>query len=374
MPSQRCGISGKPVDGSSVSVLHPAISSDHYNTFFKSLLEGKNWGNHTTRVFPLFYFKGIFSPEPPSSILAFMIMKRIIPSILFILACLIPGVLPAQQPNDAIYMKKNSICVLAAYSHSSWDKYWENELKRENFNIGTNTTEAFMVMAAGGISDKLNAIIGLPYIKTHNSAGNLLGQKGLQDLMAALKYKLFDQKGLSLHGTLAGSLPVSNYVPDFLPMSIGLHSPSVSARLIFNYKHTSGLYFTAHGAYTARGKVKTDRDAYQAHDRVFNTNEMAIPNATDGGVQLGYLKHGLQATLLLERFDCVGGDFIRRNDAPYPTNDMEVTNAGAYIKYQPGHFGINARYAYTISGKNAGQSTSLMAGILYQFSIKKSSN
>jgi hypothetical protein len=46
----------------------------------------------------------------------------------------------------------------------------------------------------------------------------------------------------------------------------------------------------------------------------------------------------------------------------------------AHVKFQPGHFGINARYAYTTSGRNVGQTTSLMAGILYQFSIKKTSN
>lgn len=301
-------------------------------------------------------------------------MTRIIKAVLLFWILLAPAVLPAQQPNDAIYMEKNAICVVAAYSHNSWDTYWENTLKRQNLNIGTNTTQSFAMMAAAGLTDKLNLLVGLPYVKTDNSAGNLLGQKGIQDFSAALKYKLLKNQGLSLHGTLGGSVPLSNYVPEFLPMSIGLHSATASARLIFNYLHKSGLYFTAHGAYTARANVKSDRDAYQAHDRVYNTNTIVIPNATDGGINLGYLKNALQATLFLERFDCVGGDFIRRNDAPYPTNDMEATNIGAYIKFQPGHFGFNARYAYTTSGRNVGQATSLMAGILYQFSIKKTSN
>lgn len=301
-------------------------------------------------------------------------MTRILTAVLMLWVLQSPAVLSAQQPNDAIYMDKNAICVVAAYSHNSWDTYWENTLKRQNPNIGTNTTQSFAVMAAAGLTDKLNLLVGLPYVKTDNSAGNLLGQKGIQDFSAALKYKLLKSQGISLHGTLGGSLPVSNYVPDFLPMSIGLHSATASARLIFNYLHKSGLYFTAHGAYTARANVKSDRDAYQANDRVYNTNSMVIPNATDGGINLGYLKNALQATVFLERFDCVGGDFIRRNDAPYPTNDMEATNVGAYVKFQPGHFGINARYAYTTSGRNVGQATSLMAGILYQFSIKKSSN
>lgn len=279
----------------------------------------------------------------------------------------------AQMPNDAIYMKKNTICIMAAYGESSWDEYWENTLKRENFNIGTNTTQMYMVMAAAGITDKLNLLVGLPYIQTKNSAGNLLGQKGLQDLSATLKYKLFENNGLTLHGALGGSTPMSNYIPDFLPMSIGLGSTTLTGRIIANYKHTSGIYFTLHGGYTGRRNIQIDRDTYQAYERVYNTNEVAIPNTVDGGINLGYLKHGLQATLFLEKFDCIGGDAIRRNDMPFPTNNMVSNNIGAFLKYQPSHFGFNARVSYVTSGQNVGQALSFMAGILYQFSIKNES-
>lgn len=259
---------------------------------------------------------------------------------------------------------------MAAYGQSSWDEYWENTLKRKNLNIGTNTTEMYMVMAAAGITDKLNLLVGLPYMQTKNSAGNLLGQKGLQDLSATLKYKLFEKDGLTLHGALGGSVPMSNYVPDFLPMSIGLHSTTGTIRLIGNYKHRSGLYLTLHGGYTGRSNIKVDRDAYQANDRVYNTHEVAIPNTADGGINLGYLKNGIQATVFVEKFDCIGGDAIRRNDMPFPTNNMVSNNIGAFLKYQPSHLGINARIAYVTSGQNVGQALSFMGGILYQFSIK----
>ncbi|MDZ4708924.1 MAG: hypothetical protein SH818_11045 [Saprospiraceae bacterium] len=277
---------------------------------------------------------------------------------------------PAQMPNDAIYMNKNTICVMAAYGQNSWDEYWENTLKRENLNIGTNTTQMYMVMVAAGITDKLNLLAGLPYVQTKNSAGNLLGQKGLQDLSATLKYKFFENHGLSLHGALGGSIPMSNYIPDFLPMSIGIGSTTLTGRIIANYKHHSGIYITLHGGYTGRNNINIDRDTYQAYDRVYNTSEVAIPNTADGGINLGYLKNGIQATLFMEKFDCIGGDAIRRNDMPFPTNNMVSNNVGAFLKYQPSHFGINGRIAYVTSGQNVGQALSFMAGILYQFSIK----
>ena len=47
----------------------------------------------------------------------------------------------AQMPNDAVYMPKNTICVVASVGISSWKEYWENTLKRENFNMGTLTNQ-----------------------------------------------------------------------------------------------------------------------------------------------------------------------------------------------------------------------------------------
>ncbi|MEP7321928.1 MAG: transporter [Saprospiraceae bacterium] len=291
-------------------------------------------------------------------------------SILFIICAFTSIRSYAQTPSDAIYMKSGTICILGAYSQSSWDKYWENKLKRENFNIGTNTTTSYMVMAAMGLATNLNLIAGLPYIQTKNSAGNLLGQKGIQDFSATLKYRLYRQSGVSLSAALGASVPVGNYVPDFLPMSIGLHSVSATGRIIFNYQHKTGLYLTLHGGYTGRSDVTVDRDAYLAYDQVFNTRKVAIPNTTDGGINIGYLKHGIQAMVFLEKFDCLGGDDIRRNDMPFPTNDMNGTDVGGYIKYQPSHFGVNLRYAHVIQGHNIGESTSISAGILYQFAFK----
>ncbi len=276
-----------------------------------------------------------------------------------------------QTPSDAVYMGKNSICFMGAFGQSSWEKYWENTLKRENLNIGTNTTSTILFMSAIGITDKLNAFVALPYISTENSAGNLLGQKGIQDLSIAFKYKLLEQNGIRIIGSLGGSVPIGNYIPDFLPMSIGLQSPSLTGRLIVNYRHASGLYLTAQGGYTGRGNIKIDRDSYQAYDIVYDTKTVAIPNLADGGIHLGYLKHGLQVYSFIERFDCIGGDNIRRNDMPFPTNDMSGINLGGFIKYQPKNIGINFRYGYTIKGHNVGQAASWMTGILYQFKYKR---
>ena len=276
----------------------------------------------------------------------------------------------AQMPNDAIYMPKKTICAALMLGKSDWNWYWENSLKRENYNIGRHTTQSASLMVAVGLSNRVNVIVNLPYVSTSTSAGNLLGQKGFQDLSGWLKIKAVQYKGLSLHTIVGASIPVSDYVPSFLPMSIGMGAKTVSGRLLANYKHPStGLYVTAHGTYTWRGKVQLDQDAYQFDGKIYNTNQVAVPNAADAAVRLGILKRTFQTEVFAERFTCVSGDNIRRNDMPFLTNNMQATTVGWYGKYQPHNVGVNARASYVTNGQNMGQSTSFMLGLLYQINL-----
>lgn len=291
---------------------------------------------------------------------------------LVILVLLLAGRASAQMPHDAIYMGKGSVCVAAMYGKSSWEDYWENSLKRSNSNIGTHTTHNVALMPAIGVAKGLNVILNLPYVWTQTSAGNLLGQKGFQDLSGWLKYRVLSKHGFSLHAVAGASLPVGNYVPDFLPMSIGLQCRTISGRLIANYKHPkTGIYINAHGTYLWRSNIRVDRDAYQADDRVYNTDEVSVPNAYDMGVRLGVLRKKWQTELWAEKTSCTRGDYIRRHDMPFPTNNMQATTVGWYGKFQPNMIGLNARVGYVTDGRNVGQSTSFMVGVLYQFKAWK---
>lgn len=290
-----------------------------------------------------------------------------------LLTCLLtPFAVRAQMPQDAIYMNKNQVCVAGMYTHSSWNQYWENSLKRENLNIGTQTTQSFMLMPVIGISKRVNVILSLPYVWTSNSAGNLMGQHGVQDLSAWLKVKALKVGGFSLNAVVGGSIPLGNYVPSFLPMSIGLQCRTFTGRLLANYREPkTGLYVTAHGSYGWRGNTRIDQDAYQADDRVYNTNEVHVPNTYDAAVRLGVLRKGWQTEFWAERVSCLNGDNIRRNDMPFPTNNMQSTSVGWYAKVQPHNIGVNARVGYVVDGLNVGQSTSYMVGLLYQINFKK---
>ena len=185
-------------------------------------------------------------------------------NLLLIVLLLSAGVAQAQMPNDALYMGKNKICIATIYGRSTWNQYWEGGLKRPNYNIGTHTTQSVMVMPAIGITNRLNVILSLPYVWTSTSAGNLMGQKGLQDIAVWAKYKLINKGGFTLNGIVGGSIPVGTYIPDFLPMSIGLQARTLTGRLLASYRHApTGIYLTGYGSYGWRSNIRIDRDAYQ---------------------------------------------------------------------------------------------------------------
>ena len=143
----------------------------------------------------------------------------------------------AQSPNDGIMMSKRQLCILGQYSHSSWDEYWEGANKRSNDNLGTFTSQSAMLMGNYGITNRLNVLLGLPYIWTDGSATYLKGQRGIQDLSAWLKYHpvaLKAGKGtFNVMATGGLSTPLTNYVNDLLPLSIGLRCKTASLRAVF---------------------------------------------------------------------------------------------------------------------------------------------
>ena len=287
-----------------------------------------------------------------------------------LLFCLLVFVeLKAQMPHDAIYMNKKLACGALIYGNSSWTNYWENNLKRDNPNLGRLSTESATAMMAYGITRDINVIAMVPYVKTNASQGNLMGQQGFQDASVFVKVKSMAFKGITAHAVVGLSTPVTNYVPDFMPMSIGLGAKTAMVRGIISYVLPKHLYLNTSIAYQARSKVKTDRDSFLGGSRLYNSNQVPVPDAFDAAFRLGYLKKDNQLELFAEHFSCTKGDDIRRNDMPFLTNDMTMTSVGIYGKYQPKKIGVNARVAYVVDGQNVGQSTSISVGVLYQFKI-----
>ncbi len=276
----------------------------------------------------------------------------------------------AQTDMDAIMMEKKQLCIGPMYSESSWKNYWEGTLKRNNENLGTVSTKMYSVMGAYGVTGKLNLLFGVPYVKTKASAGTLHGMEGIQDLSLFIKWMPIE-KGLgpgtfSLY-TIGGiSFPLTNYVADFLPLSIGLRSKTASGRLMADYQIGS-IFTTASYTYVFRDNIKIDRTSYYTTEGHI-TNEVEMPNASNLNLRAGYRSSKLIAEAVFNKWTTLGGFDITRNNMPFPSNRMNLTTIGfngKYVVSKDHTLALVGGANTAIAGRNMGQATSFNIGIFY---------
>ena len=306
-----------------------------------------------------------------------MIKKNILPLVTALLL-MQPLFLRAQTDADAIMMSKKNLCIGPSYGYSSWNHYWEGTYYRSNQNIGTVTTQMVSVMGIYGITKNLNVVAMAPYIWTHASAGTLTGQHGVQDLSAWLKWRAVDQhlgNGTFSVFVLGGaSVPLTNYIAAYLPLSIGLQSKTLSARLIADYQ-VGHFFVTASGTYTWRSDITIDQNAYYTTS-LHLTNQVDMPNVASEMLRAGYRKgDNWIIEAVASNMNTLGGGFdIRKNDMPFPSNTMNSTMVGAHVKYgirAVKGLSIDAEGDYTVAGRNVGRSTSFDFGIFYVLHFSK---
>jgi hypothetical protein len=283
---------------------------------------------------------------------------------------LFSGGLRAQTDLDGIMMAKQNLCIGGTYSYSSWDHYWEGTLKRNNLNLGTVSTQMAGLMATYGITKKLNVLAMVPYVTTHSTAGTLHGQKGIQDLSAWVKWDAVDASVgsgvLSLYLLGGASVPLTDYIADYLPLSIGLQSKTLSGRFLADFQ-SGNFFMTGSATYTWRSNITIDRNAYYTTE-LHLTNEVDMPDFMSFNYRIGYRSERWIAEAVADNMTTIGGFDIRRNDMPFPSNKMNSTMVGAHFKYnfkKVNGLAVIGGGDYTVAGRNVGQSAMFDAGVFY---------
>ena len=282
----------------------------------------------------------------------------------------------AQTPLDGLMMPKGEICIALQYEQGTWDRYWEGTSVRVNQNIGTFTRQMGMPMIVGGITDKVNVILSLPYVKTGASAGQLTGVQGIQDFGISVKALLLEKtlgKGkLTGFSNLSFSTPASNYLSDYMPFSLGFGANELGIRAIGKYELDKGPYVRASSSYLHRGTTEAEREFYYA-DGPFYTSTMNVPDAIQSQFTLGswLFNYRLRVEASLTTIRSTSGDDIRTYCMPLPTNKVDFDRvegfAQYYFKNNGRGLGLIASYQQVISGRNMGQFSGFGLGITYQF-------
>jgi hypothetical protein len=294
-----------------------------------------------------------------------------------VLFALLPGSLHAQTVDDGIMMDRHNLFTGGLFTYETWDRYWEGTLKRDNGNIGTITTQTQIWSVNYGVTDRLNVIATIPYVRTHASQGVLHGMNGFQDITLAGKYSFLERPStkygaLRAIAVVSGGIPLSDYTPDFQPLSIGSASKRLSGRGTLNLQSGPGWFLNGSTAYTWRAKVTLDRPYYFTDGTLFLTDQVDMPNVFDYVASGGYLKRGLMAAFSFSQQRTLGGGDIRRQDIPFVSNRMNFSRVGGMVvspipKLRDLVFRFE--YAHTVDGRNVGQATSFTAGLLYRFRL-----
>ena len=285
--------------------------------------------------------------------------------------------LPAQAVDDGLLMPRKTLSTGVMYSHDSWSEYWEGTLKRSNGNIGTLTTQTTTLVGHYGVTNRLTVVGMLPYVSTQASQGTLHGLSGVQDVTLAAKYRVFST-ALTQNGTLsavlvgAAGLPVTNYTPDFQPLSIGLASRRATGRFTLHFETTGSWFIEASGAHTWRNKVTLDRPAYYTNGQLYLTNEVAMPQVAEYKASTGFRKKRFFIPISITQQRTLGGGDIRRQDMPFVSNRMDFVKAEGSLMYGltvPTDLAVQVGAARILSGRNVGQATTIMVGVLHTFHL-----
>jgi hypothetical protein len=306
----------------------------------------------------------------------------------YFLLCISPLIsvsLYAQSPSDATLMKAKQACILVEYNYSSFNEYWEGDVRRKNNTIQTVKRHTVMPMVAVGIFDRLNFYAGVPFIKTFSiepNGGKFNGVSGFQDLRLALKYKWLEkelgQGNLTGLATVGFSTPITNYLPDYMPYSLGLGAPELSYRAIFQYDFKKEWYLRGAGAYLWRGYAEAEREYYYNNGSYY-TQWMDVPNAITVEAVIGkwFLNKSLQLEISYFGSKSLSGDDIRLYNAPQPTNNIDFDRLGLFAHYYFSKIkglGVVAYHNRNINGRNAAQLNTTGFGITYFFNYLKNNN
>lgn len=294
---------------------------------------------------------------------------------LLVTFALFPSSALAQTIDDGIMLEKGGLLAGGVFTHDRWDEYWEGTLRRNNGNIGTLTTNTNVWVANYGLTRKLNIIGTVPHVWTSASRGVLHDASGFQDLTLAAKYSFFDRAATRIGSVRAiavvsAGIPMSDYTPDFYPLSIGSQSKRLTGRGTLHVQTAAGWFVSGSGAYTMRSSVTLDRPYYFTENQLFLTDEVDMPNVFDYVANAGFMKRRLMAAFMFSQQRTLGGGDIRRQDMPFVSNRMNFSRVGGQVMAPVPYLEnlvVQLGYAYTIDGRNVGQSSTVTAGLLFQF-------
>ncbi|KAA9339455.1 hypothetical protein F0P96_02205 [Hymenobacter busanensis] len=222
------------------------------------------------------------------------------------------------------------------------------------------------VYANYGISNKVEAVVSLPYIRSEGKATDKVLQdlgytnvrQGLQDLSVLFKFKTatveVGSSVLDLLGVVGASTPASNYQSNTgleYIIAIGNRATKLNTLGIAHLKTPSGVFLTGQAGYSVRTGL--------------------VPNAFIADAKVGYagLKLYAEGWASFQQSASSGTDILLTGfDGNFTATRVNYTRIGASV-FKPiaQGFGVVLGGSQYISGRNLGKSTGVSLGVSYNY-------
>lgn len=246
-----------------------------------------------------------------------------------------------------------------SYSYEQYSDFYVGDQKVSEPMLGDITTQSINLFAAVGITDRIDAVLNLPYIFVNASNNPDLDQSSIQDLSLCLKGRLLqtalgDQARLRLLASAGLMVPLNDYVAN-APVAVGHRATALDGRLLAQVDFGMGLFAALQGGYIWRGKVEVDG------------SDVEVPDAVDLILRTGIGTSKLYGDLWLQWQNAGDGTDIGPG-VPFPSNAVSFLRIGGNVVVPVvGGLKTALGLGYTLTGENVGKALRVSGSIIYQF-------
>ncbi len=272
-----------------------------------------------------------------------------------------------QSPVGGFLQQKGKGSVALSYTTESYEDVFLVPAKVTGVPIFKKvTTTSASLYTTYGLSNKIEAVVSVPYIKSTGQASDAVlndlkysnERSGLQDLSVHLKFKAYSTKigssTLDFIGVAGVSLPVGDYaVNEGLQsiIAIGNRATKINTIGIAHLKTKDGIFLTGQAGYS------------------FRNND--VPSAFINELKFGYAGKAVyfDAWVANQISESKGVDILQQGFTGFfPATRVNYTRIGVnlYVPIYKG-LGIAGGVNGYVQGRNLGQSTGVSGAVIYSF-------
>jgi len=279
----------------------------------------------------------------------------------------------AQGLLDGFTSKKGDLSITSSFSISKYDAFYVADVKNEGVPVhGEINQNIISLYAKYGITDRLSAVINVPFISADNTTGAADPVNGensiseLQDISIALKLNAhkfnFKKANLNVITGLTAIIPTGYEPNGILSLGSGAFGFDVTAGLHLNTD--SGFFSTVLASYNLRG---------DADNNLTPGKDFGVPNAFVTKAKIGYASRFIYVEAWGDFFNSeegvdIGSPAFKGN---FPETNVDYSSVGVTIyKNIIPKLGVSLGFGKVIDGRNIGESTTFSAGLTYNVSLK----